>query len=62
MSDLLNRRLALLGDAAHLSLLTQCLHGIERETLRVTEQGELAQTGHPAALGSALTHPQITTD
>ena len=62
MSDLLNRRLALLGDAAHLSLLTQCLHGIEREALRVTGQGELAQTGHPAALGSALTHTQITTD
>ncbi|MBD9413166.1 glutamate--cysteine ligase [Pseudomonas sp. PDM16] len=62
MSDLLSRRLALLGDAAHLPLLTQCLHGIERETLRVDEQGELAQTGHPTALGSALTHAQITTD
>jgi glutamate--cysteine ligase len=62
LSDLLNRRLALLGDAAHLSLLTRCLHGIERETLRVDEQGELAQTAHPVALGSALTHPQITTD
>ncbi|HSX72385.1 MAG TPA: glutamate--cysteine ligase [Pseudomonas sp.] len=62
MSDLLNRRLALLGDAAHLSLLTQCLHGIERETLRVTADGQLAQTPHPQALGSALTHEQITTD
>lgn len=62
MSDLLNRRLALLGEADHLSLLTQCLHGIERETLRVTAQGELAQTPHPVALGSALTHAQITTD
>ena len=30
MSDLLNRRLALLGEADHLSLLTRCLHGIER--------------------------------
>ena len=62
MSDLLSRRLALLGDTAHLPLLTQCLHGIERETLRVTEQGELAQSEHPRALGSALTHGQITTD
>ena len=62
MSDLLNRRLALLGEADHLSLLTRCLHGIERETLRVTTSGELAQTPHPVALGSALTHAQITTD
>lgn len=62
MSDLLSRRLALLGDTAHLPLLTQCLHGIERETLRVTEQGTLAQSEHPRALGSALTHGQITTD
>ena len=62
MSELLNRRLALLGEADHLSLLTRCLHGIERETLRVTTSGELAQTPHPVALGSALTHAQITTD
>ncbi|TWI57305.1 glutamate-cysteine ligase [Pseudomonas duriflava] len=62
MSDILTRRLALLGESAYLPLLTQCLHGIERETLRVDSQGNLAQTPHPAALGSALTHPQITTD
>ncbi|WP_137886397.1 glutamate--cysteine ligase [Pseudomonas sp. 2FE] len=62
MSDLLSRRLALLGERANLALLTQCLHGIERECLRVDAQGQLALTPHPAALGSALTHPQITTD
>ncbi|MCQ6259046.1 glutamate--cysteine ligase [Pseudomonas sp. Q11] len=62
MSDLLNRRLALLGERANLSLLEQCLHGIERECLRVTDTGHLAQTQHPAALGSALTNEQITTD
>lgn len=62
MSDQLSRRLALLGDAANLSLLTQCLHGIERECLRVDERGKLAMTPHPRALGSALTNPQITTD
>ena len=56
MSDLLTRRLALLGELAHLPLLGQALHGIERETLRVDEQGQLALTPHPAALGSALTH------
>lgn len=38
------------------------LHGIEKEGLRVTPNGELAQTDHPEGLGSALTHPHITTD
>jgi len=36
--------------------------GVEKESLRVTAQGTLAQTPHPLALGSALTHPHITTD
>lgn len=36
--------------------------GIEKESLRATAQGSLALTPHPAALGSALTHPNITTD
>ncbi len=30
--------------------------------MRVDSQGQLALTPHPIALGSALTHPQITTD
>jgi len=60
LSELLNRRLSLLG--ANLPLLKQCLHGIERECLRVTDAGRLAQTPHPEALGSALTNEQITTD
>ncbi|MBV6751218.1 glutamate--cysteine ligase [Pseudomonas chlororaphis] len=62
MSELLNRRLALLGERDHLSLLEQCLHGIERECLRVTSVARLAQTPHPEELGSALTNEQITTD
>jgi glutamate--cysteine ligase len=36
--------------------------GIEKESLRVRPDGTLAQTLHPQALGSALTHPHITTD
>ena len=36
--------------------------GIEKESLRVAPSGLLAASPHPAALGSALTHPQITTD
>lgn len=37
-------------------------HGIERETLRVFKNGQLASTPHPKKLGSKLTHPFITTD
>ncbi|MCA0240709.1 MAG: glutamate--cysteine ligase [Proteobacteria bacterium] len=36
--------------------------GVEKESLRVLPGGALALTPHPAALGSALTHPHITTD
>ena len=36
--------------------------GLEKESLRVTPEGCIAQTPHPKALGSALTHPSITTD
>ncbi|NNF67971.1 MAG: glutamate--cysteine ligase [Gammaproteobacteria bacterium] len=38
------------------------LLGIEKESLRVSADGHLAKTGHPETLGSALTHPWITTD
>ena len=36
--------------------------GIEKESLRCDPDGALVRTPHPAALGSALTHPHITTD
>lgn len=36
--------------------------GIERESLRITANGNLAQSPHPQSLGSALTHGYITTD
>jgi glutamate--cysteine ligase len=36
--------------------------GIEKESLRATPDAALAMTPHPQALGSALTHPNITTD
>jgi glutamate--cysteine ligase len=55
-------RLELLAQDSNLPLLAQGLRGIERETLRITPDGRLALTPHPPALGSALTHAQITTD
>ena len=38
------------------------LKGVEKEGLRVDGNGFIAQTPHPEGLGSALTHPAITTD
>ena len=43
-------------------VLTGIRRGYEKECLRVDDAGHLAQTPHPAALGSKLTHPWITTD
>ena len=42
--------------------LLQMRCGIEKESLRAQPSGALALTPHPLALGSALTHPSITTD
>ncbi len=43
-------------------MLAGIRRGIEKESLRTQASGSLALTPHPAALGSALTHPHITTD
>src|SRR5438874_5963294 len=43
-------------------ILAGLRRGIEKESLRVRSDGTLAMTPHPHALGSALTHPHITTD
>jgi glutamate--cysteine ligase len=62
LSNQLTRRLALLADEQYRDVLRGGLRGIERETLRVQPDGHLAHTPHPAGWGSALTHPEITTD
>jgi len=38
------------------------LKGLEKESLRLSAEGKIATTPHPSSLGSALTHPYITTD
>ena len=45
-----------------LSSLTGIGRGIEREALRILPEGKLSEQPHYYQLGSALTHPQITTD
>ncbi|MEN0038324.1 MAG: glutamate--cysteine ligase [Cellvibrio sp.] len=54
--------LAAFAEPANNASLRGILRGLEKESLRVTPEGTLAQTDHPQALGSALTHPHITTD
>ncbi len=53
---------AALLEQENAEVLKGVLRGVEREGLRVTPEGRLAQTPHPTSLGSALTHPHITTD
>lgn len=60
MTSLLSQRIALLN--ARPDILRQSLRGIEKEGLRVDLTGKLSMRPHPAVLGSALTHPRITTD
>ncbi len=62
MSPKLSEHLDLLNRPALRDRLRGCMHGIEKESLRINPDGSLAQTPHPLALGSALTHPTITTD
>ncbi len=62
MSEALKQNLKLLTENGQILALDGILHGIEKEGLRVDTQCSISQTGHPASLGSALTHSHITTD
>lgn len=44
------------------SPILQANFGIERESLRVNRQGQLAHTPHPSCLGARSFHPYIQTD
>jgi len=50
------------SNSGQAQVLRGITRGYERECLRVDANGQLATTPHPAALGSKLTHPWITTD
>jgi glutamate--cysteine ligase len=51
-----------LTEAGIAPLLKMGRIGLEKECLRVNTEGKIAQTPHPEAFGSPLTHPYITTD
>ena len=54
--------LSRLAAASDGPILAGARKGLEKESLRVRQDGYIAETPHPRALGSALTHPFITTD
>jgi glutamate--cysteine ligase len=56
------RRLAALVNSREQRLIARGRRGLERESLRVTPDGHIAQSPHPRSLGSSLTNPHITTD
>jgi glutamate--cysteine ligase len=56
------RRLAALMASGEPRLLQGGRKGVEKESLRVTPAGRIAQTLHPPQLGAALTSANITTD
>lgn len=58
----LNQRIASITDNKLESLLQGSKTGLEKESLRVNPDGHISQADHPEKLGSALTHPWITTD
>lgn len=62
MYSVLQNRLDWLIETGHAPLLRGGKKGIEKEGLRVLADGTISQRPHPSALGSALTHPAITTD
>ena len=59
---LFNLRLSWLSNPGNAELLQRGLRGLEKESLRVDRKGYLSRWSHPEGLGSALTHPYLTTD
>jgi glutamate--cysteine ligase len=62
LSEQITRILDRLKQSSGSSCLSALNHGLEKESLRIDPAGHLALTPHPAGVGSALTHPNITTD
>lgn len=62
MFSLLHQRLDRLTGTAGDAVLQGGKKGMEKESLRVSPEGRISTRPHPAGLGSALTHPWVTTD
>jgi glutamate--cysteine ligase len=62
VDHIFEKRLSGLVNSGERGVLQGGRKGVEKESLRVTPEGRLAQTPHPRELGSALTSEHITTD
>lgn len=62
MSQSIDSRLNQLIHTGQQHLLRNGLKGLEKESLRLAPNGTISHTRHPVGIGSALTHPYITTD
>lgn len=62
MSEQITRIVDRLQQSSASSCLAAINQGLEKESLRIDPTGHIALTPHPDGLGSALTHPSITTD
>lgn len=62
MYDLARHRLESIYKRSSEKPLLGRMVGVEKECLRVAPDGTLSLLEHPQGLGSALTHPSITTD
>ncbi|MBX9637019.1 MAG: glutamate--cysteine ligase [Nitrosomonas sp.] len=56
-----NNRITTINESLQ-PLLIHGLKGIEKESLRINQEGSISLLPHPSQLGAALTHPNITTD
>ena len=61
LEEIVNR-LAVISREGDPKALFKMQVGLEKESLRVSKNGGISMEPHPEALGSALTHPWITTD
>ena len=62
MTSRLEHSIDALAASSGKHLLGRLARGIEKESLRVLPNGNLSHATHPTGLGSAMTHPLITTD
>jgi len=59
---MIKKRIDRLVNSGSSKVISGGLKGVEKESLRVFPDGNLADTPHPASLGSAMTNAFITTD
>ncbi|MBK25763.1 MAG: glutamate--cysteine ligase [Halobacteriovorax sp.] len=53
---------AVLNQLKNINISSELRRGLEKESLRVSPEGYISEKPHMESLGSALTHPFITTD